>query len=68
MVVKLEWCKDYLVTHKVKDLNRFVYVTEILKFARKIGKSKIEFWNEKTQKRTRLSISAISDIGEVNYD
>ena len=65
----LEWCKSYDVLHTAKvgertyrnEWERLVYCKRCCN-----GK-KIEFYNKETQKRCRLSISAIKIICDDQY-
>ena len=64
----LEWCKTYDVLHKIKDGNKFIDVLERLTFCKFCcNKTKIEFYNNQTNKRCRLSITAIKVITEDIY-
>ena len=65
----LKWCKSYAVLHTVKvgertyrnEWERLVYCK------RCCNGQKLEFYNQETQKRCRLSISAIKVICDDKY-
>lgn len=67
--LKLEWCKSYDVLHTVKvgertyrnEWERLVYCK------RCCNCQKLEFYNQETQKRCRLSITAIKAICDDQY-
>lgn len=65
---KLEWCKSYDVLHKIKYGDKFIEQWDRLVFCKKCcNGTKLEFWNQETEKRTRLSISAIQVICDDQY-
>ena len=61
----LKWAGKYKVTHKLKDEHFFIIDCDELVFCRKLNNGKLEFWNEKTKKRTRLSRDAIYELKEI---
>lgn len=68
MALTLEWCKSYDVLHKIKSGDKFVEQWDRLVFCKFCcNGSKIEFWNKETEKRTRLSITAIKVICDDQY-
>ena len=65
----LEWCKTYDVLHTVKVGER-TYRREwerLVDCKRCCNGQKLEFYNQETQKRCRLSISAIKVICDDKY-
>lgn len=67
-LITLEWCKSYDVLHVVKENNNFVDKWDRLVFCKKCcNDQKLEFWNKETNKRTRLSITAIKVICDDQY-
>ena len=68
MAMILEWCKSYDVLHKIKTKNGFSERWDRLVFCKKCcNDTKLEFWNPDTEKRTRLSITAIKVICDDQY-
>ena len=65
----LEWCKSYDVLHTVKVGERtYRNEGEILVYCKRCcNGEKIEFYNKETQKRCRLSITAIKVICDDQY-
>ena len=64
----LEWCKTYDVLHTIKYNNKYIDVWDRLTFCKFVqNKTKIEFWNAETMKRSRLSINAIKVICDDMY-
>ena len=65
----LEWCKTYDVLHTVKTGERsYAKKWDRLTFCRYVAnKTKIEFYNSQTEKRCRLSITAIECIFDDYY-
>ena len=65
----LKWCKSYDVLHIVRTGNRtYEDVWDRWMFCKKWRKKKkLEFYNQETQKRCRLSISAIKIICDDQY-
>ena len=64
-VICLEWCKSYDVLHTFKFGDKFIKQWDRLTFCRFVSnRTKIEFYNMTTQKRCRLSITAIDVICE----
>lgn len=65
---KLEWCKSYDVLHKIKNGERFIEKWDRLVFCRKVNNgAKLEFYNQETNKRSRLSLSTIQVICDDQY-
>lgn len=67
--LKLEWCKSYDVLHTVKTGDRtYKDVWDRLVFCKKCcNGQKLEFYNQETKKRCRLSITAIKVICDDKY-
>lgn len=65
----LKWCKSYDVLHIVRTGNRtYEDVWDRLIFCKKCcDGQKLEFYNQETQKRCRLSLSAIKIICDDQY-
>lgn len=65
----LIWCKTYDVLHTVRvGNNKYQKRWDRLTFCRYVqNKTKIEFYNNETGKRTRLSITAIECICDDQY-
>ena len=65
----LKWCKSYDVLHIVRTGNKtYKDVWDRLIFCKKCcDGQKLEFYNKETQKRCRLSISAIKIICDDQY-
>ena len=67
-LITLEWCKSYDVLHTVKTRDGFSEKWDRLVFCKKCcNGQKIEFYNQETQKRCRLSITAIKVICDDQY-
>lgn len=66
---KLEWCKSYDVLHTVYKGNKsFDDRWDRLVFCKECcNGQKLEFYNKETQKRCRLSITAIKIICDDQY-
>lgn len=65
----LEWCKTYDVLHVVRTGERsYEDRWDRLVYCKKwCNGQKLEFYNQETQKRCRLSISAIKTLSDDKY-
>lgn len=66
---KLEWCKSYDVLHTLRiGEKKYQEIWDRLVFCKKCcNGTKLEFYNQETKKRCRLSITAIKIICDDRY-
>ena len=65
---KLEWLKSYDVLHNVRHGEKYIEIWERLVYCKKVcNGTKLEFYNQERDKRSRLSITAIKVICDDQY-